>query len=99
MSMRTRERFLDVAKTVNFRLYPASHLLLGVACRHIEAGTDIPAEIEEDIVTMLYHDSSHIRSLAAEALFYAGEGGKKLPESGSNLPRTERETENKGEPA
>lgn len=70
--MRTRERFLEVAKTVNFRVYPASHLLLGVACRHIEAGTEIPPDIEDDIVTLLYHDSPHIRSLAAEALAHAG---------------------------
>jgi hypothetical protein len=68
--MRDRERFLQVAKTVNPRLYPHSSAVFAQVCEAIEAGHQLTDRPEDDVITLTYHESPHIRSLACEALHY-----------------------------
>ena len=68
--MRSRERLIEVMRTVNRHVYREASVMLSTAANHLEASLPCWACKENMKWLVNIHPSPHIHELAIEALHY-----------------------------
>lgn len=69
--MRSRERLIEVLRSVNRQAYMITSQILHDAAGRLAGERKGPVEVPDELARIArYHPSPHIRELAAEALHY-----------------------------